>query len=121
MSHDRKPIASACHVIREHALFLQECFFDFVFLLSAVDGRIEQCICMNFCVKLGKSATEIIEMLSEALGEHSLSRTAVFEWYSRFKATGVSVEDDEFSGRPSASKTTENVEKIENSSMKTVA
>jgi hypothetical protein len=33
----------------------------------------------------------------------------------------VSVEDDERSGRPSTSKTTENVEKFENSSMKNVA
>jgi hypothetical protein len=32
----------------------------------------------------------------------------------------VSGEDDERSGRPSTSKMTENVEKIENSSMKTV-
>jgi hypothetical protein len=50
-------------------------------------------------------------MLREAFGGHSLSRTAVFEWYSRFKADPVSVEDDERSGRPSTSKTTENVEK----------
>jgi hypothetical protein len=63
-------------------------------------------------VKLGKSTTETLEMLREAFGEHSLSRTAVFEWHSRFKAGRVPVEDDERSGRPSTSKTTENVEKI---------
>jgi hypothetical protein len=61
-------------------------------------------------VKLGKSATETLEMLREAFGEHSLSRTAVFEWHSRFKAGRVSVEDDERSGRPSTSKTTENID-----------
>jgi hypothetical protein len=38
-----------------------------------------------------------------------------------FKAGRVSVEDNERSGRPSTSKTTGNVEKIENSSTKTVA
>jgi transposase len=63
-------------------------------------------------VKLGKSATKVLEMLREAFGEHSLSQTAVFEWCSRFKAGRVSVEDDECSGRPSTSKMTENVEKI---------
>jgi transposase len=63
-------------------------------------------------VKLGKSATETLEMLCEAFGEHSLSQTAVFEWHSRFKAGQLSVEDDEQSGRPSTSKTTENVEKV---------
>jgi hypothetical protein len=51
-------------------------------------------------------------MLCKAFGEHSLSRTAVFEWHSRFKAGRVSVEDDELSGRPSTSRTTEDVEKI---------
>jgi hypothetical protein len=63
-------------------------------------------------VKLGKSGTETLEMLREAFGEHSLSRTAVFEWHSHFKVSQVSVEDDERSGRPSTSKMTENVEKI---------
>jgi hypothetical protein len=51
-------------------------------------------------------------MLHEAFGEHSLSWTAVSEWHSRFKANWMSVEDDEHSGRPSTSKTTQNVEKI---------
>jgi hypothetical protein len=54
--------------------------------LSAIDGKIEQCACIKFCVKLTKSATETPEMLPEAFGEHSLSRTSVFEWHSCFKA-----------------------------------
>jgi hypothetical protein len=76
-----------------------------------MDGRTEQRVCIKFCVKLGKSATETIEMLREAFGEHSLSWTAVSEWHSCFKAGRVSVEDDGCSGRISTSKTTENVEK----------
>jgi hypothetical protein len=44
-----------------------------------MDGKIEQCACIKFCVKLGKSATNTLEILHEAFGEHSLSRTAVFE------------------------------------------
>jgi hypothetical protein len=44
-----------------------------------MDGKIEQRVCIMFCVKLGKSATEILQMLREAFGEHSLSRTAVFQ------------------------------------------
>jgi DNA-binding transcriptional ArsR family regulator len=51
-------------------------------------------------------------MICEAFGEHSLSHIAVFEWHSGFKPSQVSAEDDERSGRPSTSKTTENVEKI---------
>jgi 1,2-phenylacetyl-CoA epoxidase PaaB subunit len=36
----------------------------------------------------------------------------VFEWHSHFKASQVSAKDDECSGWPSTSKTTENVEEI---------
>jgi hypothetical protein len=63
-----------------------------------MDGKIEQRVCIKFCVKLGKFATETFEMLREAFGEHSLSQTAVFEWYSHFKAGRVSVEDHEHLG-----------------------
>jgi hypothetical protein len=72
-------------------------------------------------MKHGKSATKPLEMLYEAFGEHSLSRTAIFVWHSCFKGGQLSVEDDEHSGRPSTSKTTENIEKFENSSTKTIA
>jgi hypothetical protein len=58
----------------------------FLFFLFLIDGKIEQCICIKFCVKLGKSTTKTLEMLCEAFGEHSLSQTAVFERHSRFKA-----------------------------------
>jgi hypothetical protein len=63
-------------------------------------------------VKLGKSTTETLEMLHETFGEHSLSWIAVFDWYSHFKDSQVSFEDDRRSGQPSTIKMTENVEKI---------
>jgi hypothetical protein len=75
-----------------------------------LDGKIEQRVCIKFCVKLCKS-TETFEMLREAFGECSLSRTTVFEWHLRFKAGRVSVVDER-SGRPSTSIPIENVEKI---------
>jgi hypothetical protein len=86
-----------------------------------MDDKFKQRVAIKFCVKLGKSATETLEMLREAFGEHSLSQTAVFECHSRFKVGRVSVEDDERSGQPSTGKKTQNVEKFENSSMKTIA
>jgi hypothetical protein len=61
------------------------------------DGKIEQLVCIAFCMKLDKSATKTLEMLREAFGEHSLSWTAVSEWHSRFKASRVSAEDDKLS------------------------
>jgi hypothetical protein len=90
------------------------CFYTSAFptlclVLSARDGKIEQRVCIKFCVKLGKSANGTLEMLREAFGEYSLSRTAVFKWHSRFKARLVSVEDYERSGRPSTSRATVNI------------
>jgi hypothetical protein len=44
-----------------------------------MDGKIEQCVCIKFCVELGKSTNETLEMLHEAFGEHTLSWRAVYE------------------------------------------
>jgi hypothetical protein len=63
-----------------------------------MDGKIKKCVSIKTCVKLGKSTIKTLEMLREAFGEHSLIRTVVFEWCSRFKAGQVPVEDDEYSG-----------------------
>jgi hypothetical protein len=63
-----------------------------------MDGKIEQCVCIKFCVKLGKSATKTLEMFCEALGEHSLSQIAAIEWHSSFKTGQASAEDDECLG-----------------------
>jgi hypothetical protein len=87
-------------------------FSTLCLILSAMDGKIEQHVCIKFCVQLIKSATVTLEMVHKAFGEHPLSPTVVFEWHSRVKASRVSVEDDERSGLPSTSKMTENFEKI---------
>jgi hypothetical protein len=63
-----------------------------------MDDKIKQCVCIKLCMKLGKSTPKALEMLCEALEEHSLSRTAGFEWCSRFKAGRVSIEGDERPG-----------------------
>jgi hypothetical protein len=53
------------------------------FVLPAMDGKIKQYVCIKFCMKLGKSATETLEMLHEAFREHSLSWAVVVQWHSR--------------------------------------
>jgi hypothetical protein len=60
-----------------------------------MDGKIEQLDYIKLCVNLGKSAIETLQILRDAFGEHSLSRTAVFELHSRFKVGRMPVEDDE--------------------------
>jgi hypothetical protein len=49
------------------------------FALAAMDGKIKQCACTRFCVKLGKSNIENLEMLLEAFGEHSSNHRLVIE------------------------------------------
>jgi hypothetical protein len=44
-----------------------------------MDGGMDHGVCIKFCVKLGKSASGNLEMLCEALGEHTLSLIVVFE------------------------------------------
>jgi len=44
----------------------------------------EQRVCMKFCFLLGKSAAETVLMLQEAFKEEALSKTEVYEWFSRF-------------------------------------
>ena len=51
-------------------------------------------------------------MLQKAFKEEALSRTQVFEWFARFKRGEMRVEDHPHSGRPSTSRTDENVGKI---------
>jgi hypothetical protein len=52
-----------------------------------MDGKIKQLVCIKFCIKLGKSATEALQMLQEVFEEHYLSWAVVFELRSRFKAS----------------------------------
>jgi hypothetical protein len=47
--------------------FYTSAFSNSCFILSAMDDKIEQRVCIMFCVNLGKSVTETLEMLHEAL------------------------------------------------------
>jgi len=80
----------------------------------------EQRTCLKFCFLFGKTPTESLEMLQEAFKEQALSRTRVFEWFSRFKKGDLSIEDQPRSGRPSSSRNEENIAKSAKSSTKTV-
>jgi hypothetical protein len=58
-------------------LFLHECFSDFIFCFVC-DGWQNQATCLQqFLCEAGKSATETLEMLHEAFGEHSLC----WQWF----------------------------------------
>ena len=70
----------------------------------------EQHINMTFCFKLQKSAKETHKMLKLVYGDAAVK--TVYKWFERFRNGCESVEDEERSGRPSTSKTQENVERV---------
>ena len=51
-------------------------------------------------------------MLRETFKEEALSQAIVYEWFSRFKRGDMSIEEQPGSGRPSTSRTDENIQKI---------
>lgn len=72
----------------------------------------EQRINIKFCYKLGKNAMETHEMLKSVYGNNALSRTTVYEWFSRFSGGREDIMDNEITGRPSTSRNDDNVKKI---------
>jgi hypothetical protein len=71
-----------------------------------------QGICVKFCFRLGKTASETYEMLKTALGDNAMGRTQTGEWFSRFKRGENSVEHSERSDHPSTGRTDKNVENV---------
>jgi len=78
----------------------------------------EQRINMKFCFKLQKSAKETYEMLKLVYRDAAVTMKTVYKWFERFCNGCESVEDEESSGRPSTSKTQDNVESKRSDSIK---
>ena len=74
--------------------------------------RVDQRICIKFCFKLGHSSAETIPMIKKAFGDDSMSEAQIKLWYRCFKDGRESIESDRRSGRPSTSRTPENVESV---------
>jgi hypothetical protein len=72
------------------------------------DRLLQQRINIKFCAKLGKSASETQQMLTEAYGADAVKKSSVFEWHKRFKEGREDVKDDERTGRPITHQTDEN-------------
>ena len=72
----------------------------------------EKRFCVKFYVKIGKSVTGTFEMLKISFGEEAMCRNQTYEWWKRFKEGRNSVDHDPRSGRPSMSKTDDNVAKV---------
>jgi hypothetical protein len=90
--------------------------FHFRFLASMCfrPGRkmsyrlLEQHINIKFCAKLGKRASETLQMLTGDYGADAMKMLSVFEWHERFQEGREDVKDDERTGRPKTHQTDEN-------------
>ena len=72
----------------------------------------EQCVCVKFCFKMGKTFTETFQMLQQAYGEDCLSHMQCHEQYQCFKLGRTSIKNDPKSGRPSTSMDDDHIEKV---------
>ncbi|UYV68878.1 GVQW3 [Cordylochernes scorpioides] len=80
-----------------------------------VDCIEKQRVCIEFCFKLGKTASDSFQMLKQAFKGDALSQPRTFEWFARFKAGRTSVKDDLHTGRPLSIRNSENALKIKSS------
>ena len=70
---------------------------------------VEQRINLKFLARMGKTPTEALKLLQKVYGDDTMSSTSLFEGHRRFKEE---VNYDHRSGRPSTSRTDENVERV---------
>jgi hypothetical protein len=68
-------------------------------------SQLEQRENVKFCQKLGKSTSEMFQMIMQAYGEEAYGRSAVFKWHKLFVQGRDSLEDDEHTGRPRTART----------------
>ncbi|XP_074170634.1 COX assembly mitochondrial protein 2 homolog isoform X1 [Rhinolophus sinicus] len=74
--------------------------------------ELEQRTNIKFLVKLGKSGSEIRDMLVQVYGDNAMKKTARYKWIKRFSEGREHVTDEERSGRPVTSRTDENIAEI---------
>ena len=75
------------------------------------EKKIEQRVCLKFCVSNGITATESLKMLQKCLGESTLSRTQVFESHKAFSEGHEVIENLPHASHPSTS-VNNNIEKV---------
>jgi len=76
------------------------------------DQNLEQRIKIKFCVKIGKSASGTLAILTVAYGEYAMKKLSVFEWHRPFKEGREDVQHDPRSGQPKTRRTDANVDRV---------
>ena len=88
-----------------------KCLLGRMAIFMVADNK-EKRACVTFCFLFGKSAAETVLMLQEAFKEEALSRTRVYEWYSRLEGGEMSCENQPSSDRPSTCRNDENLDEV---------
>jgi hypothetical protein len=71
----------------------------------------EQQINIKICMKIYKSASETLALLTVAYGAYAMRKSSAFEWHRWFKDGRENVQDDPRSGQPKTQRTDANVER----------
>ena len=79
--------------------------------LLTMTKKQDQRICIKFCFQLKKASSETIQMMQTAFENECMRKTRIKEWYNRLKEGRTSVDSDSRSGRPSTTKTLDNIER----------
>jgi len=66
----------------------------------------------SFCVKLGDNAITTHGKLQQAFGDDAMSKAQAFRWQKMFSEGRILVEDEQRSGRPSATRTGDNTARV---------
>ena len=77
-----------------------------------MEKKIEQRVCLKFCLSNGIKATKLLKMLQKCFRESTLSRTQVYEWHKAFSEGREVVENLPDASCPSASVNDDNIEKV---------
>jgi hypothetical protein len=81
------------------------------------DKNLEQRMNTKFCVKISKSASETLALLTVANDEYAMKKSSVFKWHRRFEEGRENMQDDVRSGQQ---RTDANVDKVRTDSESTV-
>jgi len=74
-----------------------------------MDVKEEQRVAIKVCCKVDFSAINTVELIQKAYGDAALSGTTILEWHKPFREGRESVKDDGRSGRPTTSRTDDNI------------
>ena len=76
---------------------------------AKMQRSLEQRYPIKFCVKLGKSGSKTLQLSRTAYGDAVLTSSQALRWYKVFKDGREGVQDEQRTGRPSTSRTENNV------------